>query len=142
MSVALKVRKGTFKHIETELFSYHETRKEIIRLRNDILYPSKQQDDNVGGGRSSTTSDPTGRAVSALTANTRLLHMESLVHSIECVYERLPEDKKRLVILYYWTKPQLLSWEGIAQQLHISRVTAFRWRDEIIYAVTDQIGWR
>lgn len=138
----IKVRKGTFKHIESELFAYHDTRKEIIRLRNDIMYPSKQQDDNIGGGRSSMTSDPTGRAVSALTANARLVHMESLVHSIECVYERLPEEKKRLINLYYWSRPQLLSWEGIAQLLHINRATAFRWRDEIIFALTDRIGWR
>jgi RinA family phage transcriptional activator len=138
----IKVRKGTFKHIESELFAYHDTRKEIIRLRNDIMYPSKQQDDNTGGGRGSMTSDPTGRAVIALSANARLVHMEALVHSIECVYERLPEDKKRLINLYYWSRPQLLSWEGIAQQLHINRATAFRWRDEIIYALTDRIGWR
>lgn len=139
---ALKVRKGTFKHIESELFSYHDTRKEIMRLRNDILYPSKPQDDNTGGGRSSSTSDPTGRTVIALTANARLQHMESIIQSIESVYERLPTNKQRLIHLYYWTRPQLHSWDGIAQQLHINRATAFRWRDEVVYAVTDVIGWR
>ena len=140
--IEAKVRKSTFKHVESELFAYHDTRKEIIRLRNEILYPSRQQDDNIGGGRSGSTGDPTGRVVTALTANARLQHMESIVHAIESVYERLPEEKKRLVNLYYWNRPQLLTWEGIAQKLHISRITAIRWRDEVVYAISSNIGWR
>ncbi|WP_237703247.1 hypothetical protein [Paenibacillus larvae] len=65
MSNQTKLRRGTFQHIESELYSYHETRKEIIRLKNEILYGSTPADENVGGGRSNLPSDPKGRDCSA-----------------------------------------------------------------------------
>jgi RinA family phage transcriptional activator len=68
--------------------------------------------------------------------------LESTVEAIENVYNRLPEEKKLLVNIYYWTRPQTLSWEGVAQKLHVSRKTAFNWRDEIIWAISEQLGWR
>lgn len=141
MSAEIKVRKSTFKHVESELFAYHDTRKEIIRLRNDIMY-GREPKDNIGSGRSSLPSDPTGRVVSMLSSHKKLNYLESTVEAIENVYNRLPEDKKRLVNIYYWTRPQMLSWEGVAQKLHVSRKTAFNWRDEIIWAIADQLGWR
>lgn len=140
--IAAKVRKGTFKHVESELFSYYDTRKELIRLKNEILYSSQSTDENVGGGRSSTPGDPTGRTATLLVCHKRLDHLQSIIDSIDSVYNRLPEEKKRLVNLYYWTRPQLLTWEGVAQQLKCNRATAFRWRDDIIYAVSDRLGWR
>lgn len=142
MSAELKVRKSTFKHVEAEIFAYHDTRKEIIRLRNEIMYGRRDPDENVGGGRASLPGDPTGNAGTRLASSKQLNHLETTVDAIESVYHRLPEDKKRLVNLYYWTRPQLLSWDGIAQKLHVSRKTAFNWRDEIIWAVTEQLGWR
>lgn len=138
----VKVRKSTFKHVEDELKAYHDTRKEIIRLRNDLLCGRSSYDENVGGGRSSTPGDPTGRMATALATNRRLQHLEGIVQAIENVYERLPPHKQRLVNIYYWTKPQLLSWDGIAQKLNVSRRQAFNWRDEIIFAIGQTIGWR
>jgi RinA family phage transcriptional activator len=138
---AVKIRKGTFKHVESELFAYHDTRKEIIRLRNEILYSSTPPDTN-GGGKSNLPGDPTASKVSALTTNKRLEHLTSIADAIERTYERLPEEKKRLVNLYYWTKPQTLTWEGISLKLNVSRRWAIHWRDEVVYAIADKIGWR
>lgn len=141
MNAELRVRKNTFKHVESELFAYHDTRKGVIRLRNEIMY-GHEANENVGGGRSSLPGDPTGRVATRLASHKQLQHLEVTIEAIESVYNRLPEEKKRLINLYYWTRPQILSWEGIAQKLHISRKTAFNWRDEIIWAITEQLGWR
>lgn len=137
---AVKIRKCTFKHVEDELQAYHDTRKEIIRLRNEIMY--RPREDNTGGGRSNIPGNPTERTVTALMSNKRLQHLESIVDAIEAVYNRLPPEKQRLVVMCYWTRPQMLSWDGIAQKMHIGRTTAFRWRDEIVYAISEQVGWR
>ena len=141
--LAEKIRKSAFKHIESELFSYHETRKEIIRLRNEILYSSGPTDDeNVGGSRPSLPGDPTGSKATRLATHKKLTHLESIVQSIETIYNGLDENKKRLVNLYYWTRPQTLTWEGIAQKLHISRRQAINWRDDIIKDMSELLGWR
>jgi RinA family phage transcriptional activator len=139
---AEKLRKSAFKHVEGELFSYHDTRKELIRLRNEILYGSHVEDENIGGGRSNLPGDPTGRKVTTLVSHKKLQHLEMIVESIESIYDRLPEHKKRVVNLYYWTRPQTLTWEGIAQKCNISRRQALVWRDEVIYSISELIGWR
>lgn len=138
---ALKLSKGTFRHAEDELMAYHDTRKKIMQLRNEILFNKSSDDENVGGGRSSTPSDPTGRTATALLTNRKLTHLEEVITAIDKVYNRLPPEKQRLVNVVYWTRPQLLSWDGIANKMHIGRRTAFNWRDEIIYAVAYELGW-
>ncbi|MEV2908589.1 hypothetical protein ABNF65_07985 [Paenibacillus larvae] len=69
MSNQTKLRRGTFQHVESELYSFHETRKEIIRLKNEILYGSGPVDENVGGGKSNLPGDPTGKTAVLLTSH-------------------------------------------------------------------------
>lgn len=140
--IDIKIRKVTFRHIEAELYAYHETKKEIVRLRNDILFGSSPVDENVGGGRSSLTSDRVGLTVSRLTSDKRLIALEDIAEAINFVYMRLTEERQKLVQLRYWTKPQLLTWDGVALKLEVSRRTAINWRDEIVYAIAERVGWR
>lgn len=141
MSQAIKLKNGTFKHIESELYAYHETKKEIIRLKNDILHASRQPDLS-GGGRSNWPGDPTGETATLLATHRRIEQLERIVEAIEAVYEALPREKQELVRLKYWTKPQTLTWDGIALKLHVSRRTAINWRDEIVFAIAERLGWR
>lgn len=142
MSNLLKLRRGTFQHVESELYGYHDTRKEIVKLKNEILYGKTSDDENVGGGRSSLTSDPTGQTATLLASHTKLEQMEHIARSIEHVYDRLPDDKKKLVEVRYWRRPQTLNWEGIANECNVSRRTAMNWRDGIIQAIAVKAGWR
>ncbi len=77
-----------------------------------------------------------------MTTHRKIEQLERIVEAIESVVERLPEKKKRLVQLRYWDKPRTLTWDGIALRLEIGRATAMRWRDEVIYAIAEKIGWR
>lgn len=141
MTTAAKLRRGTFQHVEAELYAYHETKGEITRIKNDILYGTSPLDENVGGGRSNIPSDPTGRAGTLLASYRLLQHMVKVIDAIEEVYNQLPEEKKKLIELKYWTKSQELSWEGIAMQLHVSRNTAINWRNEIVKTIAEHLGW-
>lgn len=138
----IKLKKTTFKHIESELYSYHETLKEIQFLRNNIMFTTENDDENVGGGRSSFPSSPTEMIGTRLATHKRLNQLEGIVNAINKVYTRLPETHRQLLQLKYWTKPQQLTWEGIAQKLHVSRRQAFYWRDEIVNLIGQAIGWR
>lgn len=141
MSAQTKIRKGTFQYIESELFAYHETRQEIVRLKNDLLYGSNTPD-STGGGRSNLPGDPTGRTGTLLVTHRRIEQLERITDAIESVYERLPADKKKFIYLRYWKRPQLLTWDGIAAELNVSRRQAFRWRDEVIWAIAEKSGLR
>lgn len=138
----LKLRRGTFQHVESELYAYHDTKKEIVRLKNEILHASPVRDENVGGGRGNLPGDPTGRTAVLMVTHRRIEQLERIVDAIESVVERLPEKKKQLVKLRYWDKPRTLTWDGIALRLDVSRATAIRWRDEIVYAIAEKLGWR
>lgn len=136
-----KLKTGTFKHIESELYSYWESVEELKRLKADVLYSTPTFDD-VGGGKSNIPSDPTSRKVTVLLTHRRIEQLEKVVESIRKVYGKLPDDKRKLVQLKYWTVPQTLNWEGIAQKIPVSRRTAINWRDEIVYKIADELGWR
>lgn len=140
--IATKIRKGTFQHVESELFAYHETRKEIVKLRNEILFSSRAVDENIGGGRGNLPGDPTARTAVLMVTHRRIEQLERIADAIESVVGMLPPEKKKLVQLRYWDKPRRLTWDGIAEELHVSRRQAMRWRDEIVRAIAERIGWR
>lgn len=142
MSTTTKIKKATFKHIEAELYHYHDTLREIEKLRKELIFANADPDENIGGTRGNLPGKPTERIVTKLAANKRLNQLEEIVGAIERVYEQLPDDYKRLIELKYWTKPQLLTWDGIADKLHISKRQAMRWRDEIVYSIAKVLGWR
>lgn len=142
MSTTTKIKKATFKHIEAELYHYHDTLREIEKLRKELIFANADPDENIGGTRGNLPGKPTERIVTKLAANKRLNQLEEIVGAIERVYEQLPDDYKRLIELKYWTKPQLLTWDGIADKLHISKRQAMRWRDEIVTVIAETLGWR
>src|SRR5690554_4637764 len=140
MAVETKLKTGTFKHIESELYHYHETKKEIERLKNHILHASPAPN-RTGGSRSNTPSDPTGKTGTLLVTHRKIEQYERIVNVIDVVYNGLPEEKKKLIRLKYWTKPQKLTWDGIAEKIPVSKRQAIRWRNEIVYAIADMLGW-
>lgn len=135
-----KLKKATFKHIEAELYCYYDTLQGIEQIRKDIMY-NKEVDENIGGGRSNIPSKPTERIATAIIMNRMLQQLEAITEAIRSVYEQLTDEKKQLVQLKYWTKQQY-SWEEIAEQLHVSKRQAIRWRNEIVYAIAEKLGWR
>lgn len=141
-----KLKKSVFKHVESELFAYHETIKEIHKLRTDILHGdhhNEREEISIVKGANSVREpgDPTGIAVASLVTNKRLLRLEEIVNAIDKVYKKLPEEKQRLVQVTYWTKPQTLTWQGIADALCVNRATAIRWRNTIVLEIAKELGW-
>lgn len=140
--IATKLKKATFKHLESELYGYHDTLREINNLRKDIMFTKENDDENTGGGRSSIPSSPTELIATRLATHKKLNNLEEVTNAIQKVYTGLPEDYQKLVRLKYWTRPQTLTWEGIADKIPVSRRTAFNMRDEVVYAIGEVLGWR
>jgi RinA family phage transcriptional activator len=141
MGAVEKLKTGTFKHVESELYDYWNTVKEIKRLKAEILHATPYFE-KTGGGKGNLPSDPTGTTATLMVSHRRIEQQERIAEVIREVYEQLPPDKQKLVRLKYWTKPQTLTWEGIANQIPVNRATAIRWRNEIVYVIAERIGWR
>ena len=117
---------------------YHDTVKEIERMRLDILHQGSASD---GGSRGSAISDPTSRIAIELTSNLKLDRMERITGIIHAVVNRLQPEKRKLIQIMYWDRPRILTWQGAAIKLHITKRTAFRWRKEILKAIAERGGY-
>jgi len=112
--VAVKTKKITFKKTESEWYNYHETLKEIARLREEIMNPTQEQDSNIGGEKVFSNSSPTENIAVRLTTSKQLSYLTEVVEAIDKVYNALPDEYKQLVRVRYWNKDKELNWDGIA----------------------------
>ncbi|WP_017728513.1 DUF722 domain-containing protein [Halalkalibacterium ligniniphilum] len=137
------LRKATFKHVEAELYAYPDTKKEIKRLREQIMNDT-EIDENVGMGSNSVrvASRPTEQIATRLTTNKTLRNLEEISDAIESVYEQLEESQKKLIRLRYWNGRRGFSWERIALECNISERTVYNYRNMIIDAIAERVGWR
>ena len=138
---AIQTKRATFKMMESEWSDYHKTVREISELREQIMNPYEAEDENIGGSPSGRIPAPTEKIASGLVLNKRLQHLTEIVDAIEKVYNVLPDDYKKLVRIRYWSNRQL-NWDGIALEINVSRRQAIVWRNEIIQATIEYIGWR
>lgn len=140
----MNIRKATFKHIEAELYNYHETKKEIQRLRESIVNFVGEEDHNDTSGKNSvrTITRPTEAIVTRLVDNKTLRNLEEIVGGIESVYVRLEDSQRKIIDKRYWSGRRDNSWDVVAEAVSMSERTVYRHRKYIICAIADTIGWR
>lgn len=144
-TATVKIQKDAFRHVEAELYAYPYRKKEIARLREEILAPFDEDpsDPTIVKGKNSVRQpgDPTGKTAVRLASHSKLLHMERVSDAIEEVYNQLPEEKRELIRVKYWTHPQRLTTIGICEKLGISERTYRRWRAQILSEIAEILGW-
>jgi RinA family phage transcriptional activator len=140
MAVTSRLNRPKFKHIESEIYSYFDTIKEIDRLRKEIMFGNSSSDENVGGNRSLEPGRPTERIATRLLTHKRLRNMEEIVEAIDYSVNALTDDHQKLVKLKYWSKKRL-SWDDLAIQLNMHRNTAMKLNRDVVYLVAEKIGW-
>jgi RinA family phage transcriptional activator len=140
MQTKTSLSKAAFKHIESELYYYHDTLKEIDRLRKDIMFGNSSDDENTGGGRSSEPGRPTERIATRLLTHKRLRNLEEMAEAILSVYNALSEDHQKVIQTKYWSKKRL-NWDDVSIQLTMHRNTAMKLRKDVVYLVAEKIGW-
>ncbi len=139
--ISQKLKSATFKHIESELFNYHQTVKLLSQRKEELLHGSTQSDENIGGGKSNIPGDPTARKAIAIVVDKRIEHLENIVNAISYIISLLPPEKLEFIRVRYWTHPQTLTWDGISLHMNYGRSTLFNWREEIVTAIANHLGW-
>ena len=142
MIINVKLRKATFKHIESELYAYQDTLKEIKNLRMEIITGNKPPDENVGAGANSVRNPgrPTEQIATQLLTHKTLRNLEEITGAIEYAYNALSRDHQRLVETKYWSRKKL-NWDDVAIQLNMHRNTALKLRKDVVMLIANKIGW-
>lgn len=132
------MNKGIKAYIEAELRYYHQSKKDLEEIREEIVESSPISDGT--GIKGTSISDTVAKKAIRLITNKRLKRLEETIRAIDTVLDRLDEQKHKLIEMKYWRKPNYLNDAGIAHELHIDRTTLYRWKEAILLAIAIELG--
>jgi RinA family phage transcriptional activator len=154
----MKLKRATYRHIEAEIYAYHDTMQAIEELRTDIILAGRQEAyGTVVGGRFAGTSIVESRATK-LADSILLREMERITKAIADTYARAKEECRRVVWVKYalaidWQPPAEIqaqmegrnrfdmSPDDMAEVLAVDRATFHRYRSGFVYGVAERLGW-
>lgn len=130
----------TKRMIEEYLREYPETNRYIKERTLQIIYPAKQPDENVGGGRAQYKYDQSVVYTAISLAEDKILN--TLKHHRDVIDDCLDDagkDTETIIRELYFKRHQQYTMDGlIANELiHVSRTQAFRLRDKFIQHVAE-----
>jgi RinA family phage transcriptional activator len=126
-----------------EFWLNHKENKKQLKFREwELLNPSQEQDENIGGSSSGFISNPTERNAIRLLEDKLYQNLKVIIRTIENLYNELDEDTQMIVDMRYWDKENnCYEWEEIADKLFISRSKVLRKRNHLIDETAKLIGW-
>ena len=131
---------ATFKYIEQMLYDYPDYEREIKLRREELMYPRRELDENIGG---SSSHDDTGfpeRYVISLERDKRLRALEEQQLVIKnCLFE-LRIDEQRVIKKRYFDRPQTLTWDGVALESGYSKMQCLRIREKLVNNIGNKLG--
>ena len=156
----MRLKRATYRHIEAEIYAYHDTMQAIEELRKDIILTGRQEASygTVVGGRFAGTSIVERRATK-LADSVLLREMERITKAIADTYARAKEECRRVVWVKYglalegWQPSADLaarmegrnrydmSPDDMAEVLNVDRATFHRYRSGFVYGVAERLGW-
>lgn len=139
-----KIEPATFRYIESEIYNLEATKKDIKKLRLEILNPTKQVDDNIVYGplQKGEPTRTTEVMATRLMTNKMLRNQEEMVQAIESTYSKLPEEYKQVIRLKYWNPNKNMKMEHIAEECFMHRNTAGKIRKNFVRAVALEVGMK
>ncbi len=139
-----QISRAAFRHVEAELCAYPETRRELERMRADIIERGMAQALELQVTRAQASGewfDPTLSRATALVTHLTIQGMERIVRVVEAVYAALPPERQRLIRLRYWERPGM-GWQWYAQEIGADESTLRRWRNHVVELIALRMGWR
>lgn len=125
-----------FKFVESELFGYDQTKRELAELEADIIEETPLKE--AAGGRSGI-SDPTARKAGKLISSPEIAAMSRRVKAVESALLMLGEAHRQIFDYRYrkgW------DWKMVHMEMHVSERTYFDLRRELVRAVGAKMGYQ
>ena len=135
------MRAGTFKYIEQLLRDYPDMGAYIAKREEELIYPCETElDQNIGGGRSSFISKPTERMAITMVEDKRLRELARCKQAIDKLIDEVDPITAGVIQMFYFAKPRLKTWDGIALDSGLSERQCRRFRDKFFNLVAEELG--
>lgn len=131
----MKIRKEIYKYIDYELQHYEENKKELERMRNEILEASPSHAD--GQPRSNMGGNQTEQKAIKLVSSVAIRKIEQNIRAIERVRNTFNSEYSKFFELNYILKAGIVK---TCQEANISEKTYYRWRDNIVLLTAREFG--
>lgn len=129
-----RLSKNTYRYVEGEIRHYKATKRELERLKDDIINASPVANEVRGSG----IDDSTANKAIKISLNNKLAGMERRVKAIEKVYAGLSKDKQ-VAIENIWTRKYTNI--GLADIIGVNERTIKRWKQNIVYSVAIELKY-
>lgn len=137
------LKRGTFKHIEDILRDYPRIDSYLKQREEELLHPTKEQNDNIGGGKSSEIGKPTEQKGITLAEDMRLKELRKQKEAIEYVFSTCDVITCNAIKSYYMS-PMKKTWEIVSYELssgQLSIQTLKRSRLAFFEKLAKELGW-
>lgn len=114
--------------------------KRDIEIRKAELNDIPNDDQNIGGGRSSFVSKPTESIIERWDSDERLKSLEARQNALERTLDTL-DDELTAIFWLRWSRGSLNSWEAIAAEYGYSRSAIYNKRTRILEIFADYYGF-
>lgn len=131
---------GTFKFIEQTLIDFKQMDKHIEKRIEAIKYPVVHTDENIGGGKSNVTSNPTERLAITLADDLMLSNLRNIKQNVEVVLDSLEPEARKVIELYYINQPRKYTWVGVAQESNYSERQCRNIRNGVFKEIAKRLG--
>lgn len=136
------MKRSTIRTVEDILRDYPKIDKLIKAREEELRHPIKQEDDNVGGGRSSMIGDSVTTVLIKLEEDGPLNLLKRKKNAVQECYASSDEDTQVIIKELYFKKRPRLSVEGIVANglVNCSRSSAFLLKREFIEKCAKMLG--
>jgi len=137
----IKTKTSLKRLIEDILRDYPNVEKYIHEREEELKYPTRDPDENVGGGKGGKISKPQEQMVITLDEDRRLNRLKQQRNVIDDCLDNADPDTRTIIYEMYFRKYPLFKMEGLITEgkIHCSRASAFQLRANFLKDVAQQL---
>lgn len=138
------MRKSAKNYIEDILRDYPKLLDYIAEREDEIRYPVRQLDENVGGGKSSVITKPQESTLITIEQDERLTALKRQYNIIHDLYESTDDDTRALIREKYFKKHPEYTVDGLIMdgQIFCSRRTAYQKQSDFLEELAKKLNVR
>lgn len=146
--VTVRINTKARQHVRELLMNYKQTQKEVEELRQGIMNPYRETDENYGGGKSSLPLFEVEEKAIKLATNKQILFRAHAIAVIDDVLNHSSDFAQRIIELKYFTavdsngNQKTQSWVAVANQVEGYSVDGCRKIEKhVCDRIAQQLGW-